>query len=92
MTTHEKLVNRIHEEQKQYLEEIEQLTPKEIISKAYEICYREEFICMLETTEYSEEIMTKLLQYQNPIAVLYREWLYMDGSVCDILEDVIRNI
>lgn len=91
MTLHEKLVNKIHEEHEQFLAEIEKLPPKEIIFKAYEICYREEFVCMLENTEYSEETMAKLLEAPNPIGMLYDDWLHMDCSVCEMLEDVIRN-
>lgn len=91
MTLHEKLVNKIHEEHEQYLAEIEKLPPKEIIFKAYEICYREEFVGMLENTEYSDEVMAKLLEVPNPIGMLYDEWLRMDGGVCEMLEDVIRD-
>ena len=92
MTLHEQLVNKIHEEHNQYLAEIEKLPPKEIIFKAYEICYREEFISMLESTEYSDRVMEKLLELPNPIDVLYNDWLHWDCSVCEMLEDVIRNI
>lgn len=91
MTLHEKLVNKIYDEQEQYLAEIEKLPPKEIIFKAYEICYREEFVGMLENTEYSDEVMTKLLELPNPIGVLYDDWLHMDCGVYDVLEEVIRN-
>lgn len=91
MTLYEKLVNKIHEEHEQFLAEIEKLPPKEIIFKAYEICYREEFVMMLESTEYSDETMTKLLEVPNPIGVLYDEWLHYDCSICEMLEDVIRN-
>lgn len=91
MTLHEELINKIHEEHEQYLAEIEKLPPKEIIFKAYEICYREELICMLENTEYAEETMEKLLEVPNPVGMLYDEWLHMDCSVCEMLEDVIRH-
>lgn len=90
-TLHEKLVNKIHDEQEQYLAEIEKLPPKEIIFKAYEICYREEFVNMLENTEYSDKVMAKLLELPNPIGVLYDDWLHMDGGVCEMLEEVIRD-
>ena len=91
MTLHEKLVNKIRTEQEQYLAEIEKLPPKEIIYKAYEICYREEFAGMLENTEYSDETMEKLLEYPNPVGILYDEWLGMDCSVCEMLENIIRE-
>lgn len=91
MTLHEKLINKIHDEHKEYLAEIEKLPPKEIIYKAYEICYREELIGMFENTEYSEELMSALYELPNPIGILYDEWLHTDCSVCEMLEDVIRR-
>ena len=91
MTLHEQLVNKIYEEHEQYLAEIEKLPPKDIISKAYEICYREEFVGMIENTEYSDKVMAKLLEVPNPIGMLYDDWLHMDCGVYEILEDVIRN-
>lgn len=92
MTLHEKLAQKIHEEHKQFLAEIEKLPSNVIISKAYEICYRGELIGMLENMEYSDETMEKLLALPNPIGVLYDEWLNADCSVWEMLDDVIRNI
>jgi hypothetical protein len=87
----QKLINHIHEEHKEYLEHIEQLSPKEIISKAYEICYREEFISIIEGSILSDETIEVLLNIPHIIDVLYDEWLKTDGSVCDMLTDVIIN-
>ena len=87
----ERLIKRIHEEQKEYLARMEQMPPREIINKAYEICYREEFMCILENTEFAEEEIEVLLGTPNVLAVLYDEWLKTDASVCDMLEDVIRD-
>ena len=87
----ERLIKRIHEEQKEYLARMEQMPPREIINKAYEICYREEFMCILENTEFAEEEIEVLLGTPNVLAVLYDEWLKTDASVCDMLEDVIRE-
>ena len=91
MTLYEKLTNKIHEEQEQYLAEIEKLPPKEIIYKAYEICYREEFINILDNAEFTDDVMQALLEVPNPVAELYEKWLHTDIGVWDILEDVIRN-
>lgn len=91
MTLYEQLSNKIHEEQEQYLAEIEKLPPKEIIFKAYEICYREEFINILDNAEFSDDIMQALLDLPNPIAHIYDKWLGTDVSVCEMLEDVIGD-
>lgn len=91
MTLHEQLVDKIHNEQEQYLAEIEKLPPKEIIFKAYQICYREEIVNILEITEFTDKFTKELLKLQNPIATLYDTWLNTDCGVCEMLEDVIRN-
>ena len=91
MTLHEKLVNKIHEEQEQYLTEIEKLPPKEIIFKAYEICYREEIANILENVEFSDEFTKKLLDISEPVCFIYDEWLGTDCGVWEMLEYLIRN-
>lgn len=91
MTLHEQLVDKIYNEQEQYLAEIEKLPPKEIIFKAYQICYREEIVNILENTEFTDEFEKELLKLQNPIATLYDAWLSTDCGVYEMLEDVIRN-
>ena len=92
MTLHKQLVNKIHDEQDRYLARIEKLPPKEIIYKAYEICYREEFVNILENTEYPDEFTRKLLEMPKPICSLYDAWLGMDCGVWEMLEDVIRSL
>ena len=87
----ERLIKRIHEEQKEYLARIEQMPPREIISKAYEICWREEFICLLESTEFDDETMAVLLNTPHLLDILYDEWLSTDVGVHDMLADVIRD-
>lgn len=87
----QRLIDRIHQEQERYLEYIEQLPPKEIIAKAYEICYREEFISILETTEFADDELAFLLATPSLISVLYAEWLDTDGGVTEMLTDVITT-
>ena len=87
----QRLIDRIHKEQEEYLENIKQLPPEEIIGKAYEICYREEFICILETTEFDNDTMAILLATPNLIDTLYAEWLDTDGGVTEMLTDVITT-
>ena len=86
-----KLINRICKEHEEYLEHIKQLPPEEIIGKAYEICYREEFINIIENSILSAETVKVLLNTPHVIDVLYDEWLKTDGSICDMLTDVIIN-
>ena len=87
----ERLINRIYAEQKEYLARVEQMPPREIISKAYEICWREELICLLESTEFDDDILNVLLNTPHLLDILYDEWLSTDVSVHDMLADVIRD-
>lgn len=86
------LLDRINKEQEEYIEEIKQLPPEKIIAKAYEICYREEFIIILETASLEDKTIDKLLKYTFVIDMLYNKWLKTDGSVCDMLIDVINDV
>jgi len=88
---HQRLIDIIHEEHKEYLENLKQKSPDEIIRSAYEICYREEFICLLESTLFDDDVIDELLRLPNPVGMLYSEWLKTDASICDMLEDVIRD-
>ncbi len=87
----QELIDRIYKEQEEYLANIEKLSPKEIIAKAYEICYREEFISILETEEFDDKTVAVLLATPNILDTLYAEWLDTDGGVVDMLTDVIRT-
>lgn len=87
----QELIDRIYKEQEEYLANIEKLSPKEIIAKAYEICYREEFISILETEEFDDKTVAVLLATPNILDTLYSEWLDTDGGVVDMLTDVIRT-
>ena len=84
-------IDRIHAEQEQYLNHIATLSPNEIIEKAYEICYRNEFVCILESTMFDDATMAALMNTPHILDVLYDEWLKTDAGVCDMLEDVIRD-
>ena len=86
-----KLIDRIHAEHQQYLADIAQLPPIEIIRKAYEICWREEFICLLENTEFDDKTLSVFNNTPHLLDTLYDEWLSTDISVHDMLSDVIYN-
>lgn len=85
------LIDRIHVEQKQYLADIAKLPSYEIIGKAYEICWRDEIICLLESTEFDDETLAVLSKTPNLLDTLYDAWISTDVSVHDMLSDVIRE-
>ena len=89
--TMERLIEKVRQEQREYLDRIEQLPPRDIIGKAYEICYREELVGIIENTVYDDETIELFLNTPYLIDVLYDEWLKTDTSICSMLEDVITD-
>ena len=86
-----KLIDRIREEHKKFIWDLHFQPAHKIIRSAYEICYREEFMCLLETKYLEDEEIEKLLKLPKPLEFLYNEWLKTDASVCEMLEDVIAD-
>ena len=88
----EQLIKRIHAEHEEWLAELKQKSVDEIIRKAYEICYREELISILESYNFTDEEVETLLRWSPSIVgILYDEWLKTDASVCEMLTDVITD-
>lgn len=92
MSTKEKLIEKIHKEQEEYLADLKKRPAEKIIAKSYETCYREELICILESSDiYDENDITVLLEMPDTLGELYGEWLSTDCSVCDMLLDTVQN-
>lgn len=85
------LIDKIHAEQREYLERIAELSPREIIEKAYEICWREEFIIYLETEQFDDETLEILLGIDYVLDVLYDEWSKSDILVEDMIKEVVSD-
>ena len=85
-----KLVEKIHKEQQEYLENLKKQPADKIIEASYETCYRNEIICLLESSDIDDEDdIATLLAMPDTLGELYNEWLSADCSVCDMLLDVI---
>ena len=85
------LIDRIHAEHEEFLAELKKKPVDVIIDYAYEICYREELVSILEGINMTEEEIAKLLQLPNPVGFLYDEWLKTDASVVGMLEEVVTD-
>ena len=89
---YEQLMERIYKENMDFLAEVRKLPIDQVIGLAYEICYREEFMCMLENcASLDDEEIEKLLKLPKPVEFLYNQWLRTDASICEMLEDVISD-
>lgn len=87
-----KLIERVNNELNQYLEALEKKTAWEVIGAAYEICWKNEFVCVIENSELSDEAIAFLLKLSNILDTLYNEWLHTDVSVGQMIIDVIDYI
>lgn len=87
----DQLIDRIYAEHEEWLAELKKKPADEIVRKAYEICYREEFISILECYNFDDEEIEKLMQLPNILDILYDEWLKTDASICQMLKDVVTD-
>lgn len=85
------LIERIYAEHEEWLAELKQKPADKIIRKAYEICYREEFISVIETKDFDDEEIEKLMRLPKILDILYDEWLKTDASVFDMLVEVVND-
>lgn len=92
MTKHEKLMQLIAKEREEYLASMSQCSTAYAIAHAYEMCYREEIAMTLLAMTFDDEQLDFLLTLPNPIGFMYSEWLKTDASVCEMLEDTIRDV
>lgn len=82
-------------ERNAFLDEIRQLTPDQIIPRAYEIAMKEDFYYnMTEVSEFNPHELRVLATMEKPLAACYKNWSYFDQTdynedlqVC--IEDVI---
>ena len=92
MNKHEQLIALIEQEQTNYIAEMQTKTPAELISRAYEICYREEIALVLQSMSLRNHELNFLLTLPNPVGFMYSEWLKTDASVCEMLVDTVRDV
>lgn len=81
------LLDKIHKEEEEFIRKMMLRSPAEIIDAAYEITYRKEIICLLETSFLWEEQKEKLYNLPYPISSCYDAWMDWDG---DCLRDAIE--
>lgn len=84
--TKEKLIEKIHAEEKEFIDAMMLRAPDEIIEAAYEITYKREIICILETTSIPDEQAKAISCLANILDFFYYVWMDWDG---DSLKDAI---
>ncbi len=82
----EKLLKKIHAEEKEFIDAMMLRSPAEIIEAAYEIAHKRDIICILETTSIPDEQAKAIGCLANSLDFFYWVWMDCDG---DSLKDAI---
>lgn len=84
------MVEKARDEYEQFLAEMKQLSPEQVIEKAYEIVMKEEILLILEYSRFIDNTMIAVLAtLDKPLAHLYTEWLMQENM---IEEDIMITI
>jgi len=87
------MVEKAREEYEQFLTEMKQLSPEEVIEKAYEIVMKEEFLLILEYSRFIEDGMIAVLAtLDKPLAHLYTEWLMQENMIEEEIMVAIHSV
>ena len=90
MTIQDKLYNKVSAEYNARIAEIEQLSPQQIIRRAYEIVTKADLLMCFDAGEIEDTKAHVLLQLDAPLDTLYEQWLEVDASkYMDRLRDCI---
>ena len=87
-----KLYDRMNSEHEAFKEKLLKMSPKEVYSKAYEICMKDDILMLLENDAFSYRKIDTLLSFEYPLDAIYQEWLDTDSSHMDMLLDSMNNL
>ncbi len=87
----ELLYDKVSDELRNFLNELEKLLPKEIISHSYEKVFKEDIVMCFESIELDDSDAKALYKMDNPLDFIYGEWLHCDRSYMDMLRDTIDD-
>ena len=89
----EQLLEKALEEHKEYVLELQKMTPAEIIEKCYETVMREDILLTFEyeceRPQLSDEQVKSLLKMKHPISACYDEWQKCDVPYMDRIQETI---
>ena len=85
------IYDKVQSEYDEFVKSLEQLTPKEIIDKAYEKVIKEEIASQFEYRTITESEAMALYRKSTALETIYQEWLKNDYSYCDVIEFTIDD-
>lgn len=82
----EKLIEKLENEFKEYIEKIKQKKPNEIVESSYEIVIKEQILSIMRDKDFEKEELKALLKNGSNLNDIYWEWIDSDANFNEILE------
>lgn len=91
MEIRQKLYDKLQNEFKNFIEEVQKKEPKEIVDSAYQIAIKEELVGIFfpQEDKYDIEEIKALNKLPDPLEELYQGWMDCDGGIHTVLEDSV---
>ena len=87
------ILKKANEEYDGLMKDLKKLPVEQVLSKAYEIVMKEEFLIMLEHGEHMDmETLQVLNRLEHPLSKLYLEWLEQDHNLTEELTTTLAMV
>lgn len=86
------LFERAKAEHDAYIEEISDWDAKKLIDEAYKITIMDEILSRIENNEYAEYQLDVLLTFENPLFVIYQEWMDNEYGITEFMNATIDTV
>lgn len=87
----EQLYEKVQNEYNEFIAQLKQMSPEEIIEYSYQKVIKEDIVCIIENNNLSSHQAKALLQLRNTLQDLYDEWLSTDYSYMEALRDIVAQ-
>lgn len=87
-----KLYERASAEYAEFIKDLEQKTPQEIMDAAYEIVLKADILCLLESHDMDKKEINVLLTLEKPLDSIYTKWMDSDHSHMDMLQQTMDDL
>lgn len=85
------LYDKVQAEYDTFIKELKQMTPEQVIEKAYEKVIKEDLVTEIQNGNLNQVEAKALYREKYPLDRLYQEWLETDVSYMDLLKDTIDD-
>ena len=89
MNLYDQLYEKLSTEYELFLDGLKQLPPGKILDAAYEKVFKSDILTCFEEDTFSETQARALLEIDQPLERLYREWMDTDVSYMDMVRDCV---